>query len=759
MRAQPYLAVGRANGSGCSREDSSVRQLLKLHDPDELQETFPGPEDSCKLGRRIQMAGCLWFLVLAAVGCRLSWTRQQLDRFGAAPIGEAEETHFMRVKEGSCASEGLHPLLDSHTCTAAAAQLGLRTTKGSHISMTNLVNRPEGCYYFINSSDKTSTLWLGTSPDSIGRGTETGNKKLGWLRQPICRIPHHRVTTAAPRAEKKSKPKEPEEFCCYSGRTAAKTCSTCRARAKASTDCATENGCITCGGTWCRGDKELDAPKQKPFKGPEERAPKTTRSTEPSTSATTTKPPQPQPAANSKPTFTVLDFKHRMGATATPQDAFMWLDKNSDGFVGWDSFKSGTLAFVPPLTEDEARQAFHGFDKNGDTHVTSEEFFECLDAGRFMGDTSAAASTTAESASQGSEAGKKATTSTHAPMASKSASKAQGRDTVGAETLGEGLGASGLAANAGAAPGVMSDTPAMNKPPMKLQDFLGTLKTTYRSPEEAFSAFDLDGSGCLDRTEFVSASSVLEKPISRYEASNLFAGFDDDNDQEVCRKDFFATLKNGHFPREEAMEGSMTVKLFKERIGKGIAAEFAFASLDKNADGSVGLHELMDGRGAFRPPLTEDEVRSAFAGFDADQSSHIEHDEFFSAMAAGHFLPPSPAKLTPMMLKDRLGSARPHAAFEALDRDGDSLVSFMEFVGSRGAFNPPLSDVDAQRVFRGLDRNEDRHVSFREFNTVLCTGRFFHDASLQKGEGDRWTPEDPPGGTSPPMMAGMPELS
>lgn len=814
-----------------------VRELLQL------EEALVTDAGAATAGRRGLAAGLIWLAVLLIVGGTVTRQRQRLARLGISPIAASEDNQFEKLSRGSCTSEGLHIISDSAQCKAAAELLGLEGLL--EVSPTSVVERPEGCYYFINATDKTRTLWLGTSPESVGKGAETSNIAKGWIREPICQIPQQkpeqrhghkkRHKTASPHDESPERSKEDSRssisaFCCFSGRDKEDICGSCwdhakvfpGSKSKKGKACTKSRGaCLECGGEWCGTSSVGDSAS-----GGDERAAGSPHTAE---SADATSAVGSGEAPSEGRAITMADFKRRIGVSASPADAFLWLDKNGDSSIAWKQFYSGALAFKPPLSRREAKQAFRGLDDNADGLVSKEEFFDAFEAGRFVGEepvdegragssgsragasargstssaptttaaptTSTAAPTTAPSPSTStslettteepeSTRTSAAVTSTEAPSAARAATLpapaptappvpvAQPAPLTDGGVAGWGSTEVPLSASAGAAPGVMSDGSAHPGTTVSVEEFVRRLMATYTSLQDTFGAFDLDGSGCIDRTEFVSAASVLSKPLGADEASQIFTGLDSNHDETVCSHEFFSSLKTGHFV-DEGMRGSMSVHMFKERMGSGISPQFAFASLDKAADGGVDFDELLNGRGAFRPPLTKEEARSAFVGFDTDKSNIIESSEFMRAMTAGHFLSPSehPAKrLTAAEFKQRLGSASPRAAFLALDRDSNGFVGFMEFVGSRKAFMPPLSDLDAQRVFAGMDADRDRRVSLPEFQTVLSTERFFQPPPRPALVSTSWTPEVapavPPPGTpmgapSPPgssIMDGMPPV-
>jgi hypothetical protein len=106
---------------------------------------------------------------------------------------------FRKIVEGTCRDINWWPVLTKRACERAARGLNLEGL----ISETNLAERPEGCYYFRNYQDGTSTLWFNNNPLSEGKGAETGDVMRGMLRQPICAMD---VQLAGRRATPSTKP-------------------------------------------------------------------------------------------------------------------------------------------------------------------------------------------------------------------------------------------------------------------------------------------------------------------------------------------------------------------------------------------------------------------------------------------------------------------------------------------------------------------------------------------------------------------------
>mmetsp|Transcript_43720 Transcript_43720/g.88149 ORF Transcript_43720/g.88149 Transcript_43720/m.88149 type:complete len:545 (+) Transcript_43720:203-1837(+) len=108
----------------------------------------------------------------------------------------------------------------------------------------------------------------------------------------------------------------------------------------------------------------------------------TTTSTATATATTTTTAPLRPDQLPSTAFISMDDFKARMlTAHTTAVKAFQALGANP---AGLDDFIRGVKTFEPPLSRDQAVYAFQGFDADHDQSVSSFEFFEVLEFGRFF---------------------------------------------------------------------------------------------------------------------------------------------------------------------------------------------------------------------------------------------------------------------------------------------------------------------------------------------------------------------------------------
>merc|ERR1712008_61226 len=88
---------------------------------------------------------------------------------------------YRKILSGRCRDIGMEPIVDdAAACEDAAKTFGLADVEAKSVSMPMY---PEGCYYFWNKDDLTSTLWINISPQAKGNGAQAVNGTAEGLRQ------------------------------------------------------------------------------------------------------------------------------------------------------------------------------------------------------------------------------------------------------------------------------------------------------------------------------------------------------------------------------------------------------------------------------------------------------------------------------------------------------------------------------------------------------------------------------------------------
>jgi len=97
-------------------------------------------------------------------------------------------SRFRKVPVGTCQDVGWEPIPDEESCQDATRELGLAWEEDevAEVHVSTVAERPEGCYQLTDYEAQKQTVWFNTNPYSEGFGAETGEPRVGLLRQPVC---------------------------------------------------------------------------------------------------------------------------------------------------------------------------------------------------------------------------------------------------------------------------------------------------------------------------------------------------------------------------------------------------------------------------------------------------------------------------------------------------------------------------------------------------------------------------------------------
>lgn len=433
--------------------------------------------------------------------------------------------------------------------------------------------------------------------------------------------------------------------------------------------------------------------------------------------------------------ITCEKFKKRIG-DATYHEVFFTLDENGNGVIEPQEISENKGAFVPPMTEHEARFTYRGFDVDHNWEITPEEFFGALKIGRLWQSETAVVEAS------------RFVTREHEVMTLAALRKSLGPTPVG----------------------------------------------------QAFHKLDFLSDGYLSKDEFAKGGWAFEPPLSRRSALGYFRLLDKDRDGKLSKDEFEALKAVDEEKAEtyDCQDGS-EVGWSREKKSwccehKGVAcphspvvltlADFirrmrasyesppaAFHALDADRDGDVDEEEFIRGARTFKPPLDAHESGYAFKQFDADRNDKVKARDFYDVIKRGHFgdtagdpkhdiadlayefdfahdgfaHPP----VTVSEFGRRFASAfrSSEDGFRAMDQDDDMFLSKNEFMGGVAALDTsrqsekrhltdvhpvsvislpvPLTMREASYAFQGFDVDRDGRINKREFLGVLRVGKFF----------------------------------
>jgi Ca2+-binding EF-hand superfamily protein len=151
----------------------------------------------------------------------------------------------------------------------------------------------------------------------------------------------------------------------------------------------------------------------------------------------------------------------------------------------------------------------------------------------------------------------------------------------------------------------------------------------------------------------------------------------------------------------------MTIRtLSPEQIA---ALEAQFDVIDQNSDGRITADEVASllSREAYAHlgPVERQRVLDSFAKADADADGMVDFDEFLTMMADQ----PDPRAVF-------------REGFDALDLDGDGLLTAADFKRVSELKGAQLTTEQADALVQMADANQDGVVSFEEYYAIMTAG-------------------------------------
>lgn len=341
-------------------------------------------------------------------------------------------------------------------------------------------------------------------------------------------------------------------------------------------------------------------------------------------------------------------LKARMSGTS-PQDAFLKMDGDGDGFMGASDF-GGTAAltvFHPALTPEQASYVFDGFDANRDNYVCISEFFGALRLGAFH--------QTPESLHAIG-----AIVKTKVPSVADQSNLPPG----------------------GPAPEKNDSASA----PITEVEFLKRINRG--TIEDVFASIDENKNAEIDRDEYIRlAAFQFTPPLNQKEVVYTFKGMDSDGDGSITAREWFGIFKIGHFFRspQEVLEAERQIlpnpppttststeppppyslsaplpsssahgpvsldqegkwqspiklEMFVESMRHKFASpQQAFGTMDRSGKKLLVFDDFVSGVKAFVPPLDDTQAMYAFKGFDVNTDHLISEAEFRGSLTLDHF--------------------------------------------------------------------------------------------------------------------------
>lgn len=131
----------------------------------------------------------------------------------------------------------------------------------------------------------------------------------------------------------------------------------------------------------------------------------------------------------------------------------------------------------------------------------------------------------------------------------------------------------------------------------------------------------------------------------------------------------------------------------------------AFSVFDKDNDGFITLKELGTVMRSLGQNPTESELHELIREYDKDESGTIDFTEFFDLMYK--------------KMKETEMEKEILEIFEALDRDGNGVLSGLEIQSIMELVGVSLSDDQVADLIKQADLDEDGSLNFNEFFRMM----------------------------------------
>jgi len=213
--------------------------------------------------------------------------------------------------------------------------------------------------------------------------------------------------------------------------------------------------------------------------------------------------------------------------------------------------------------------------------------------------------------------------------------------------------------------------------------------------KRAFSKFDANGDGHLDKNELKQLLKSCGKSANDQEVDLLFRQGDVDGDGLIDIQEFVKLM----FPA-----ASSTLSKLQQKYSNLNDVKAAFRKFDADGDGHITRSELKQVMQGFN----DQEVDAIFAMGDKDQSGGIDYQEFVAMMI------PNCAAILKQVSTQFSSVQAVRDAFLRIDANGDGAISRQELKNGMR-----LNDNAVDVIFAIGDSNQDNEISMPEFLRLM----------------------------------------
>jgi len=414
----------------------------------------------------------------------------------------------------------------------------------------------------------------------------------------------------------------------------------------------------------------------------------------------------------------------------SPEESFAKIDPNGDGSVSPEEFEKACADLnIPPAN---AKKLLKEADTDGSGEISPEEWEAAAKMSekelqqamaKNLGAGGAAAADAMDADGDGKVSAdelkkglkKAGATDEEAEQFAKEMDK-DGDGKVDADELHKGTGGDALDEARGYKHPSAAGDSAAGAGGITVPEFKDRATKKYKTPQEAFDAFDVNPKdGKISPEELAAGGATLEPPVTPEEAKTLFKPIDENGDGGIDPEEFFkilggcATCKEAFIP--------LTVPEFKERAkAKHGTPQAAFDAFDTSpTDGKISPNELQAGGALLQPPVTPDQAKGLFGPIDKNGDGGISPEEFFEALGGcadcgKTFSPTAPGLAGPG------GPAEGGAADAAAEEPAAGQIGDLDGDGK-------ISPEEKMAKTKALDKDGDGVISPAEMGEAAASGK------------------------------------
>jgi len=242
-----------------------------------------------------------------------------------------------------------------------------------------------------------------------------------------------------------------------------------------------------------------------------------------------------------------------------------------------------------------------------------------------------------------------------------------------------------------------------------------------RAPDYAkvFRAFDVDGSGGVDRREFRAGLEDMGFELNSQDLTAVLDHFDANGDGKISVAEF-ARFAESDVVGKVATALRREMRRLKRRKGGDFALKDAFRRIDRNGSGAISRGELDAELDRLGVRLTARELDDVLARFDRDGDGRVDYDEF--SRFAETAKPGEDAILDRLraLVRRALGDGLSLGdCFKHFDRDGSGDLDELEFERGLKKLGVSVTSIEVAHLMDEFASRRSGCIRYEDFSQAV----------------------------------------